>query len=124
MAEQVVAVGLLGLLLLVVAAMLVQTRRGGVQNRRMYEATCLSKDLLEKQLAKSVYDLPLGPQATISGQLQDKIIYGAVVEGYSLAGPGGLTDQDLKGIRVTVTWSDSLGAHSAKSEAILSRIPK
>lgn len=127
LAETVITIALLGLILVAVAAMSVQTQRGGVANRRMFEANCLAQDLLEKQMAQSVYDLALGAQAPLSGYLQDQTPYRAVVEVYSLGSTGpanGLSDQEIKRVRVAVTWQDKIGSHTAQAESVLARIPK
>jgi len=127
LAETVITIALLGLILVAVAAMSVQTQRGGVANRRMFEANCLAQDLLERQMAQSVYDLALGAQAPLSGYLQDQTPYRAVVEVYSLGGSGpatGLSDQEVKRVRVAVSWQDRIGPHSAQAESVLARIPK
>jgi hypothetical protein len=127
LAEQVLAIGLLGLILLAVAAMSVQTKRGGVANRRAFEASCLAQDLLEGQMARSVYDLDLGPQPELLGQLRDQTPYRAVLEVYSLGGIGpasGLTDREIKRILATVEWRDSTGPHRARCESIVAKIPK
>ena len=125
--EQVLALGLLGIVLLAVAAMSVQAKRGGVANRHQLEASALAKDLLEIQMARSVYDMPLGSLASFSGQLQDQTTYQADVETYSLNGTGpaaGLADSEIKRIRASVRWLDSTGPRTALAETILAKLPK
>jgi hypothetical protein len=123
-----VALGLLALILLAVAAMSVQAKRGGVSHRHMLEASNLAQDLLEVQLARSVYDMPVGVLASIAGQLQDQTAYQADVESYSLVGAGpayvGLTDQDIKRVRVSVRWRDLTGVRLTQAESVLARLAK
>ena len=93
--EQVVAIGILGLLLLVVASAIVQTGRGGAHSQRSYEAECLAHNLLETQLTKAVTLVPLTVQAPLSGKFRDDTPYQSTVQGYSLGASGaatGLTD--------------------------------
>lgn len=125
--EQVLALGLLGIILLAVAAMSVQAKRGGVANRHLLEASGLAKDLLEVQMARSVYDMPLGSLASFTGQLQDQTAYQADVETYSLGGSGpavGLDDREIKRIRATVRWLESSGPRVAVAETVLAKLPK
>lgn len=125
--EQVLALGLLGIILLAVAAMSVQAKRGGVANRHLLEASALAKDLLEVQMARSVSDMPLGSLASFGGQMQDRTAYQADVETYSLGGSGpavGLSDSEIKRIRATVRWRESTGPRTAVAETILAKLPK
>jgi shikimate kinase len=94
----------------------------------MLEASNLAQDLLEVQLARSVYDMPVGVLASIAGQLQDQTAYQADVESYSLVGAGpayvGLTDQDIKRVRVSVRWRDLTGVRLTQAESVLARLAK
>ncbi len=125
--EQVVAIGLLGFVLLMAAAMIAQTGRGGRQARMSYEATTIANNILETYQTHSVSLLPLGTLTPIQGQLSDGTPYTADLETYSLAGTpmaAGLTDDDLKGMRVELTWVDDGGSHQARCEGLLVRIPR
>lgn len=125
--EQVVSIGLLGLVLLLVAAMTAQTGRGGRTGRARYDANCVVQSTLEHYQAVSPSLLPLGPLPDISGQLSDGTPYLIELETYSLGGSGiatGLSDDDLRGLRVRLSWGDNSGSHQALAEGLLTRIPR
>ncbi|MFN8610628.1 MAG: hypothetical protein U0931_24015 [Vulcanimicrobiota bacterium] len=128
LAEQVLALGLLGLILLAVAAMSVQARRGGIAHRHLLEASSLAHDLLELQMARSVYDMPLGTIDQFSGYFQDDTPYQADVQSSTLVGSApayaGLTDKEVKKLTVEVRWRDVTGNRLTRAQSVLARLPK
>lgn len=125
--EQMVSIGLLGLLLVMVAAVTVQNGRGGRSAQRGYEGQVIAQNLLETHKAGAVSLLPLGTLPAVTGRFTDQTPYTATTEVYSLGGAGfasGLTDNDLKGVRVTVTWRDVTGTRQARCEGLLARLPR
>lgn len=125
--ECVLAIGMLGLMLLVVAFTTVQTGRGSVHTRQAYEASCVAQNMLERQLARAVSLVPLGAQPAVNGKLQDDTPYQAVVTCYSLNGAGaatGLTDAEIRGVRVTVTWKDLVGARTTSCEGYVVKLAR
>jgi len=125
--EQIVTIGLVGMLLLMVAAATIQTGRGGKSGRLDYEASNVAQNLLETYQARSVSLLPLGRQPAISGRLPGGTDYTAIVELLSEGGAGiaaGLTDNDIKRIRVSVAWMDTTGLHTKQAEGVLVRIAR
>lgn len=127
MLEQVLAIGLLAMLLLMIAAQLVQTSRGGKAGRHAYEANTIAQNLLETQQAKSLTLLPMGEWDPTEGTFSDSIPYTATITVYSLNGTGaaaGLDDTEIRGLRVTVAWKDVNGRHEAQSEGLLVKIAR
>lgn len=126
LAEQVLSLGVLATALLGVAAMSVQAKRGGISHRHLLEGSGLAHDLLELQMARSVYDLPLGTVLQFNGRFQDQTPYQADVHSASLSGPAysGLTDKDIKRLTVQIHWRDNTGSRLAQAESILARVPK
>jgi hypothetical protein len=125
--EQVVAIGLIAMLLLLVAAMTLQTGRGSKAARLDYEARNIGRSLLEEYQKTAVDLLPVGTQPVVSGQLSNGLDYTATVELYSGGGTGvveTLLDSDIKGIRVTVRWKDINGNHQEQVEGALIRIAR
>lgn len=125
--EQVVAIGLIGMLLLMVAAMTTQTARGSKGARMDYEAHNIGRALLEGYQARGVDLLSIGLQPQVTGQLSNGVPYTADVLLYSGGGAGivaGLSDNDIKGIRVTVRWKDINGNHQDQIEGALIRIAR
>lgn len=121
MLEQVLAIGLLGGLLVVVAVMTVKTKQAGQLSQLTAEANCLAQDLIERQLTVKLADLPVSPAT--SGKLHNGVDYQGVVETYSL-GAAGLTDDEIKGVRATISWVDSLGPHKVQAETVVAKVPK
>jgi hypothetical protein len=119
--EQVLAIGLLGGLLVVVAVMTVKTKQAGQLSQLTAEANCLAQDLIERQLTVKLADLPVSPAT--SGKLHNGVDYQGVVETYSL-GAAGLTDDEIKGVRATISWVDSLGPHKVQAETVVAKVPK
>ena len=126
LAEQVLSLGVLAVALLGVAAMSVQAKRGGISHRHMLEGSGLAHDLLEVQMARSVYDLPLGAVVQLNGRFQDQTPYAADVHSFALSGPAyaGLTDKEIKRLTVEVRWRDVNGPRLAQAESILAGVPK
>ena len=125
--EQVVAIGLLGLALLMVAASLAQSARSGRALQHGYEAQVLAQNLLEKQRAGSVSLMSVGSGPPVTGQFSDGTSYTATLSVYGpsgLAGAAGLGDADLKGLKVTVRWNDVTGSRQASCESLLARLPR
>ena len=125
--EQVVTIGMLGLLLLVVASSIIQTGRGGAQSQKIFEAECVAHNLLESQMTRAVSLVPLTPQIPVDGKFRDDTPYQSLVQGYSLGGAGaatGLSDSEIRGVRVTVSWKDQSGQHQAQCEGCVVRIPQ
>ena len=125
--EQVVAIGLVGMLLLMVAAMTVQTGRGSKAARMDYEARNIARAQMEQYQARAVDLMTIGAQPTVNGELSNGVPYTADVLLYSAGGAGiaaGLVDDDLKGIRVTVEWRDANGDHQEQVEGALIRIAR
>lgn len=125
--EQVLSVGMLGLLLLVVAAMTIQTGRGNRMSKLTYEASCVAQNVLEKQLARSVSLIPLGPQAAVQDKFSDESPYTLSLEAYSLGGTGiaaGLSDDEIKRLKVSVRWVDQAGSHVSRCEGIAVKLPR
>ena len=110
-----------------VAATQVRTGQGARKHQRAYEAANVANNRLEEQLTKAVDRIPLGAQPAQSGQFQDGSPYSWCLEGYSLAGQGpaaGLTDSDIRGVRIRVIWNDPQGLQSAQAEGYVVRIPQ
>jgi hypothetical protein len=127
MLEQVVAIGLLGILLCMVAAQVVQTGRGGKAGRHAYEGSTIAQNLLETNQAKSVTLLDMGLWDPVTGSFSDATPYSAQIEVYSMNGSGpaaGLSDDEIRGMRVTVSWQDSNGSHQARSEGVLVKMAR
>jgi len=126
LAEQVLSLGVLAVALLGVAAMSVQAKRGGISHRHMLEGSGLAHDLLEVQMARSVYDLPLGPILQFNGRFQDQTPYQADVHSFAVSGPAyaGLTDKEIKRLTVEVRWRDGTGPRLAQAESLLAGMPK
>lgn len=128
LAEVVIAIGLMGGLLLVLAAMAVQSQRGGRHLRARVEARSIAESLLEQQMGLDIKSLPATPRALPMGQLRDGTPYQATLESFSLdtsSGPAqGLTDGDIRGIRVQLTWNDNLGTQRVTCESYLARVPQ
>ncbi|MBI3925223.1 MAG: hypothetical protein HY319_06755 [Armatimonadetes bacterium] len=125
--EQVISIGLLGAMLLMVAAATIQTGRGGRAAQRSYQGRVVAQNLLETQQSGSVSLLSIGVLPPIEDQFSDGTPYTATVEIYGLGGVGaasGLSDDDIKGLRVTVVWSDVNGSHQARCEGLLARLPR
>lgn len=125
--EQVLSVGLLTVVLLMAAAGTIQSGRGSRSAQRGYEAQAIAQNLLEAQQARSVSLLPIGPMPRVTGTLSDNTPYAAELEVYGLNGrdsASGLTDDDIKGLRVRVTWTDVEGQHEARCESLLARLPQ
>lgn len=121
------AIGLIAMVLLLIAAMTLQTGRGGKAARMNYEARNIGRSLLEGYQAQAVDQLPLGTQSPVTGQFSNGIAYTATVD---LTFPGssgplnGLSEADFKGIRVLVTWKDANGNHQEQVEGALLRIAR
>lgn len=127
LAEIVIALGLLGGLLLLVAAMAVQTHRGGKHMRTRVEARSLAENLLERQLSKDLKTMPLTPTPLGSGKLADQTPYQALLECELIPGTSasaGLTGSEIRCLRVRLRWSDNLGPQEVVCESYLSRIPR
>ena len=125
--EQVLSVGPLALVLLMAAMATLQSGRGSRAAQRGYEAQAVAQNLLEAQLARSVSLLPVETLPAVAGRLSDDTPYAAALEVYSVAGSAeasGLSDDDIKGLRVRVGWNDSEGSHEARCESLLLRLPK
>ncbi len=121
------AIGLVGLLLLMIAATTLTTSRGSAAARLNYEAQLVAQGLLERYQARSVAALPLGDQPEVRGEFSNGTGYVAVVTLSSLGpgGPfGGLSEEEAKGARVKVEWRDSTGAHQELAEGILVKIAR
>lgn len=121
------AIGLVGLILLLIAATTLSTSRGNAGARLNYEAQLLAQGLLESYQARSVADLPLGDQPQVTGEFANGTSYTAVVTLTSLGSNGpadGLTDQEVKGAQVKVEWTDSAGTHQERVEGILVKIAR
>ena len=70
-------------------------------------------------MASSVSDLPVGLHPVKTGRLDAGADYTAELEVYSLNGSGaavGLTDKEIKRLRVTVHWADDHGPHQCQAE--------
>lgn len=125
--EQMVSIGLLGVLLVMVAAVTVQTGRSGRTAQRGYEGQVIAQNLLETHRAGAVSLLSMGSLPPVNGRFSDETPYTATTEVYGLGGAGfatGLTDNELKGVRVTVTWRDVTGTRQARCESLLARLPR
>ncbi len=125
--EQMVSIGLLGVLLVMVAAVTVQTGRSGRTAQRGYEGQVVAQNLMETHRAGAMSLLSIGSLAPVNGRFTDQTPYTATTEVYSLGGGGfatGLTENDLKGLRVTVTWRDDTGTRQARCESLLARLPR
>jgi uncharacterized membrane protein len=125
--EMVLAIALFGALVLTIALFVIKIRQSGSVNRRMLQASCIAQSQLEKQLALSVEKAAIGKLPPIKGEFSDGNPCETVVEYYSLGGTGvaaGLSDSEIKGIRVTVTWIDSIGNHECHTESYVSKIPR
>jgi hypothetical protein len=99
--EMVLAIALFGALVLTIALFVIKIRQSGSVNRRMLQASCIAQSQLEKQLALSVEKAAIGKLPPIKGEFSD-----------------------IKGIRVTVTWIDSIGNHECHTESYVSKIPR
>lgn len=125
--EQVVAIGLIGMLLLMVAAMTVQTGRGSKASRMDYEARNIARTQMEQYQARAVDLMTVGAQPAVIGELSNGIPYSVDVILYSASGASvaaGLTDDEIKGIRVTVKWRDANGNHQEQVEGALIRLAR
>ena len=125
--EMVLAIALFGALVLTIALFVIKIRQSGSVNRRMLQASCVAQSHLEKQLSVSVEKAALGKLPSVKGEFSDGSAYEVVAEYYSLSGVGaaaGLGDSEIKGIRVTVTWVDSIGSHECHTESYVSKIPR
>ncbi len=115
-------------MLMMVAATTVQMGRGSKGARLDYEARNIARSLLESYQARAVDLLTLGPQTPpVTGEMSNGASYTATVDLYSLGGGGiyfGLNNNDIKGIRVTVSWTDSNGSHQEQVEGNLIRIAR
>lgn len=125
--EQVVCIGLLGIVLLIAAAATIQVGRGGRAAQRSYEAHTIAQNLLETHQAGSVSLLSIGALPPVDDEFSDGTPYTANLDVYGLGGVGiasGLSDDDIKGLRVTLVWSDINGSHEARCEGLLARLPR
>jgi hypothetical protein len=83
--------------------------------------------LLDAKLSTSVEDLVNGPLPPVLTAFADGTSYRAILEVYGVAGSGdtiGLTDSDLRRLRVTVHWRDAGGPHHTSAETYLARLPR
>ena len=123
MGEQVVALGIVAILLVVLAAMMVQSRKAGHQSQLGYEAQNLAENRLEQLANLGFNQYSPGPQSAASGRLQDGTPYVLAAEVYS-PGLQGLTAQEARRIRVVVSWRDASGNHQRQSESCFARVQK
>jgi hypothetical protein len=125
--EQVVTIGLVGMLLMMVAAMTIQTGRGSKSSRLDFEAKNIGKSVLESYQARAVDLLSVGTEPPLTGQFSNGIEYTATAVLADKGGTGiyaGLTPNEIKGILVTVTWVDANGSHNEQVEGVLVRIAR
>lgn len=118
--ELVVGIGILGLLLVVMAQLQVSTFRGGQQSRLHTEACEVAQNVLEQKLAGPFEALDLSPQPPNNGEFRNHLAYQVWVQPYSLGGTGpatGLSDDRIKGLRVTLRWTDQYGSHEVINES-------
>lgn len=118
---------MIAMMLLMVAAMTTQTARGSKGALVDYEAHNIARTLMEGYQSRAVDLMTLGPQPPVTGKFTNGVDYTADVLLYSGGGGGvvaGLTDDDIKGIRVTVHWKDINGNHQDQIEGALIRIAR
>lgn len=121
--EQMMSIGIIGIILLISAASMIQTNRAQLQSQLSFEANSICKNLLEQNLAKSItlHTVSAAPVQSITGKFLQGATYQADVNIFSLgtAAPAlatGLNDSDIKGIRTTVRWKDTIGDHTCSAE--------
>jgi hypothetical protein len=124
--EQVLSIGLIGIIILFAGLAIAQSIKAHRKSNLTFEAQNLAEDTVESYQALGLSSLPAGPVA-LEGTFSDQTPYRTEVTFYSLpdSGPStGLTDEDIRGVRVSVTWSDRSGQHVVKSESLVVRIQR
>ena len=127
LAEMVVAIGLLGALLLIIALLAVTTTRSGKLQRRTYEANVVANNLLDQKQSTPGADPQIGPLAPVTGSFADGTPYSAALEIYAVSGSGptsGLGNQEIRQLKATVTWKESTGAGRVSAQTYLARIAR
>ena len=122
--EQVLALSLLAILLVVVATLMVKSRQSGQYNRRALELTSIAEGVLEEQIGRSIEKTPLGPQPEVAGKLSDGSDYKYQVVVSPVDDAGGLTAKEIKKVRVNAAWLDARGWHHKSVEACWARLPR
>lgn len=125
--EQVVSIGLVAILLLVVAFTIVRTQRSSQAGKVRFEANMLAQNTLEAEQAQGISARNLGHLPLLQGRFSNDLIYQVDRELFTVLGQPattGLTDQEIKGIRVTVTWRDLSGAQKAQAEGIAVKVAR
>lgn len=125
--ELVLGIGLLGLVLLIISLFTIKTRQAGGLNRHYYEASNQAENQLELLLSESVARAPLNSPQKIEGKFSDGTVNQLEFEYYSIKAQSvavGLGDEDVKGIRVTINWVDSIGPHTLKTESVAGKFPR
>lgn len=121
--EQMMSIGIIGIILLISAASMIRTSRAQLMSQLSFEANSICKNLLEQNLAKSItlHTVGAAPVQSFNGKFLQGATYQADVSVFSLATASpalatGLGDTDIKGIRATVRWKDTVGDHTCSAE--------
>ncbi len=125
--EQVLSLGLVAMLLLMIAATTVQTSRASKSSRLRYEARNVARSLMEQYQARSVSLLAVGNEPAVHAQFSNGHPYLANVRLSSCGSSGsfaGLSDQEVKRIDVTVSWSDSQGNQQEMLSGLLVKVAR
>lgn len=123
--EQVLCLGLAGLLLLLVAGTTIQIGRASQTAQLRFEARQLAASALARCRTRALEHLPLGQAPVERGELSHGAEVRTTVEVTSLDPPLaalGLTDQEIRAVRVTVEWRDSAGEHQERAEGFVVRM--
>jgi hypothetical protein len=126
LAELVVGIGILGVMLLVLAAMTVSSARSGNQSQHSYEAASTAQNRLEAQLAQSIDVLTVGTALVSQGKMQDDTPYTLATEVYAVDPPAGagLNTTQVRRVLVTISWTDAQGNHQRQAESCQANIPR
>ncbi|MFN8605968.1 MAG: hypothetical protein U0931_00440 [Vulcanimicrobiota bacterium] len=125
--ELVVTLGILAIVLLVVTAMAVKSHQSGRSTRNRTEANTVAQNRLELQLSRAIDHLTIGAPLVETGRFQDNTAYRCTVEATAVSPTGptaGLSQQELRAIRVTVSWDDSHGTHQVQAESYLAKVQR
>lgn len=127
LAEMVVAIGILGGLLLIIALLAVTTSRSGKSQRHTYEGNIVANNLLDQKQSSPGATPQMGQLPAVTGAFSDGTPYTAALEIYAVAGGGptaGLGTQEIRQLKATVQWQETSGPSRVSAETLLARIAR
>ena len=127
LAELVVAIGMLGALLLIIALLAVTTTRSGKAQRHNYEANLVANNLLDEKQSTPGATPQIGILPEVTGAFADGTPYTAALEIYAVAGSGptaGLGNQEIRRLMATVHWKETAGPGQVSAETLLAKIAR